>query len=91
VSGARAYFEVRFKASEKLWTVSLRNGGNGILAYLETRADAMKRGAQEAKSHFNNTGQRTELVIYRQDGAIGKGHTSRTSYPRRLDPRRSRG
>ena len=85
----RVYYEVRFKASEDLWLVRRRDISGGVLSVHEKKAEAVSRGAMEARLHWVNNREPAELVVYREDGAIGKGRGSRRSYG--TDPRRSKG
>ena len=89
--GKRIVFEVRYSSAEKLWFIKRRDISGGVLAWKEKKSDAVARARQEARLHWVNNREPVELIVYRQDGAIGQGHSSRASYPRRLDPRRHKG
>jgi hypothetical protein len=84
----RVTFEVRYSRPEKQWMVRKRDVSGAVLVYTKTRIEAVKRAAAEARTLWK---QRVlcEVVIYRKDGAIGKGHDSRMTYGK--DPRRKKG
>lgn len=86
----RVFFEVRFNKAEGLWMVKRRDISAGVLAYAKTKREAETRGRAEARAH-EASGGKAELVLYRLDGSIGEGHSSRSSYPRSSDPRGSKG
>lgn len=86
----RVVIEVRWSRSEKLWTVRRRDVSGMVLAYEEKKSVAVKRGRNECRVISMNGGY-AELVVYRQDGAIGEGRGSRSTYPRRSDPRGTKG
>ena len=85
----RIYLEVRWKASEKLWAIKRRDISGGVVAYEPNKELAERRGGREAGALHRTTGALVELVIYNQNGQIGKGSRGRRTYGH--DPRRRKG
>jgi len=82
----RVVIEVRWSKAEKVWTIKRQDGYGAVLAYVEEKKAAVRRGAQEARAWRQKTGERVELVLFRKDGRIATGHDARRSYG--ADPRR---
>lgn len=85
---SRTVFEVRWNRAEKLWFVRRRDISGGVYAYETTKRKTVKIAVSLCRDHWAS-GKTVELVIYRQDGRIGKGHDSRMTYGK--DPRRKKG
>lgn len=84
----RLVIEVRWNRAEKLWMVKRRDVSGAVLAYEGTKRAAVKKAAAEARALWKGR-ILCEVVIYRKDGAINKGHDGRRTYGR--DPRRRKG
>lgn len=83
----RRVIEVRWSRSERCWYVRNRDVSGSYL-YAASKRESVLIGRAEARA-LAAAGGKVELIVYRKDGAIGKGRDSRSTYG--ADPRRRQG